>query len=330
MSKVVLGLSGGVDSAVSAALLKKAGYEVCGLYMDTAGESARNDALKAAENLSIPLTVLDISDPLEKNVCAPFAGAYMRGETPNPCVLCNPSVKFPSLLREADRAGAEYVATGHYARTENGRLFKGRPSNDQSYMLCRLTEAMLRRVIFPLGQYEKIHVRALAEELGIPAAHKKDSMEICFIPDKDHLGWLERRGSLPPEGELIYKGAVVGRHGGIHRCTVGQRWPGLFDGKKLYVAEICGETNQVILAENEELMKTHITAVNFNWINGAPQGEGSGLVRVRHTKLDTPCSFHTDGSLVRIDCGEPVRAPSRGQSAVLYDGDRVLGGGFIE
>lgn len=330
MDKVVLGLSGGVDSAVSAALLKKAGYEVTGAYMDTSGEAARADAVRTAESLGIPLEILDISAALEEKVKAPFSESYLRGETPNPCVLCNPGVKFPSLLRLADKLGAAFVATGHYARSEDGRLYKGRPANDQSYMLCRLTEGILRRTIFPLGGYEKTEVRKIASELGIPVAAKKASMEICFIPDKDYAGFLARRGTVPPEGNLLWRGAVVGRHGGIHKCTVGQRWPGLFGGEKLYVSEIRPGTNEVVLDTGEALYKTAVRARNFNWINGAPEGEIRTALRVRHTKLDTPCLARAVGTEAAITCLEPVRAPSRGQSAVLYDGDCVLGGGFIE
>ena len=330
MDKVVLGLSGGVDSAVSAALLKKAGYEVSGAYMDTGGEAARADAVATAEFLGIPLEILDISAALEENVKAPFTQSYLRGETPNPCVLCNPSVKFPSLLRLADKLGAAFVATGHYAKSENGRLYKGRPANDQSYMLCRLTEGILCRTIFPLGGYEKTEVRKMAAAMGIPVAGKKDSMEICFIPDKDYAGFLARRGAVPPEGNLLYGGAVVGRHDGIHKCTVGQRWPGLFGGEKLYVSEIRPGTNEVVLDTGEALYKTAVRVRDFNWINGTPEGEIHAALRVRHTKLDTPCLARAMETEVVITCLEPVRAPSRGQSAVLYDGERVLGGGFIE
>ena len=181
--KVVLGFSGGVDSAVSAVLLKKAGYEVRGLYMDNTTAEARLDAERSAEKMGVPLTIVDVHADLDARVCRAFADSYLRGETPNPCVLCNPTLKFPTLLAEADRIGAEFVATGHYARAENGALYKGRPSNDQSYMLCRLTRGQVKRLVLPLGGYEKTQVRALAEDYGRPAAHKKDSMEICFIPD---------------------------------------------------------------------------------------------------------------------------------------------------
>ena len=186
--RVVLGLSGGVDSAVAARLLQRDGYEVLGLYLDIGTESARDDAVSTAAFLGVPLEIRDIRAELEKNVCQPFAQAYLSGETPNPCILCNPSVKFKSLIDYADETDARFVATGHYARTRDGMLFKGMPSNDQSYMLCRLTKAQVARLLLPLGDFEKTQVREMAAEFGIPIAHKPDSMEICFIPDKDYIG----------------------------------------------------------------------------------------------------------------------------------------------
>ena len=183
MEKVVLGLSGGVDSAVAARLLQKQGYAVHGLYLDIGTPVARQDAIDTAAFLDVPLTVQDISAELEQQVCAPFVDSYLRGETPNPCILCNPAVKFKSLIDCADAVGARYIATGHYARAANGALYKGQPSNDQSYMLCRLKRSQVERLLLPLGDYEKPQVRAMAEEFGIPVAHKPDSMEICFIPD---------------------------------------------------------------------------------------------------------------------------------------------------
>lgn len=226
--------------------------------------------------------------------------------------------------------GAEFVATGHYARSRDGGIYKGMPANDQSYMLCRLTREQARRVIFPLGEYEKPQVRAMAEELGLPAAHKPDSMEICFIPDKDYIGWLSRRAVMPPEGDFILHGQVVGRHEGIHRYTVGQRRPGLIDGRKVYISRIDAESNSIELALWEELFKTEVLARDFNWLIDEPSSPIRASVRVRHTKWENPaCSAAVDGSLVRISCEEPVRAPAAGQAAVLYDGERLLGGGFI-
>lgn len=330
MSKIVLGFSGGVDSAVSTMLLKKAGHEVYGLYIDNADEAARQCAIDAAEFIGVPLTVLDVKAELERNVCRPFTEAYLRGETPNPCIICNPSTKFKNLLAEADRIGAELVATGHYARTENGRLMKGMPANDQSYMLCRLSREQVRRAVFPLGGFEKTQVRALAEEFGLPVAHKPDSMEICFIPDKDYIGWISRRAELPPPGDFIFRGEVVGRHEGIHRYTVGQRRPGLIDGRKVYISRISAADNTIELALWEDLFKTEVRARDFNWLIDRPTEPIRANVRVRHTKWETPpCTVYPEGDGVRIICDEPVRAPAVGQSAVLYDGDYVLGGGFI-
>ena len=313
--KVVLGFSGGVDSAVSAALLRRAGWEVCGLYLDNTDENARRDAVETAAFLNIPLEILDVRAELEEKVCAPFCQSYLRGETPNPCILCNPSVKFRALLETADRLGAEAVATGHYARAESGALYKGRPANDQSYMLCRLTREQLSRLVLPLGGMVKAETRALAERLALPVAHKKDSMEICFIPDRDYVGWLSRRGELPGPGPLLLHGRVLGEHAGIVNWTVGQRIPGLYEGRKLYVSRIDAASNGIELAPWEELFKTELTARDFNWLVDEPEPAC--------TAFPLP-----DGS-VRIACDAPVRAPAPGQSAVLYDGERVLGGGFI-
>ena len=288
MSKIVLGFSGGVDSAVSTMLLKKAGHEVYGLYMDNADEAARQCEIDAAEFIGVPLTVLDVKAELERNVCRPFTEAYLRGETPNPCIICNPSTKFKNLLAEADRIDAELVATGHYARTENGRLMKGMPANDQSYMLCRLSREQVRRAVFPLGGFEKTQVRALAEEFGLPVAHKPDSMEICFIPDKDYIGWISRRAELPPPGDFIFRGEVVGRHEGIHRYTVGQRRPGLIDGRKVYISRISAADNTIELALWEDLFKTEVRARDFNWLIDRPAEPIRANVRVRHTKWEMP------------------------------------------
>lgn len=330
MSRIVLGFSGGVDSAVSAMLLKNAGHEVIGLYMDNTDENALRDAVETAEFAGIELEVADVRAALEENVCRPFTDCYLRGETPNPCVICNPSVKFKTLLAAADRRGAEIVATGHYARAENGAIYKGRPSNDQTYMLCRLTREQAARAVFPLGELEKTQTRAMAEEFGLPVAHKGDSMEICFIPDKDYIGWLGRRAELPGAGDFVLHGEVVGRHEGIYRYTVGQRRPGMIDGRKVYVSRIDARTNTVELALWEELFKTEVTARDFNWLIDAPDKPIRASVRVRHTKWENPpCTVYNDGGTVRIVCDEPVRAPAAGQSAVLYDGDRLLGGGFI-
>lgn len=330
MSKIVLGFSGGVDSAVSAVLLKNAGHEVVGLYMDNTDEKSLADAVATAEFVGIPLEVVDVRAALDERVCRPFAECYLRGETPNPCIICNPTLKFKTLLECADRVGAELVATGHYAHAESGAIYKGRPSNDQSYMLCRLTREQAARVIFPLGKLEKSETRTLAEQFGLPVAHKPDSMEICFIPDKDYISWLSRRNTLPGEGDFVLHGEVIGRHEGIYRYTVGQRRPGLVDGRKVYISRIDAMTNTIELALWEELFKTEVTARGFNWLIDTPTAPIRASVRVRHTKWENPpCTAYVEGDSVRIECDEPVRAPAAGQSAVLYDGDRLLGGGFI-
>ncbi len=331
MQKVVLGLSGGVDSAVAARLLQKQGYWVYGLYLDIGSQEARRDAEETAHYLGIDLKVLSVAEELEAQVCRPFREAYLRGETPNPCIMCNPTVKFKNLLDFADDLSAEYIATGHYARAQGGMLLKGMPSNDQSYMLCRLKREQLDRLVLPLGAYEKAQVRAMALEMGIPVAQKPDSMEICFIPDKDYIGWIRSRGPTPGPGELLFHGEVIGHHEGIYRYTVGQRWPGLFQERKLYVAELQAEENRVVLALWEELFQTRVLACNFNWLIKDPLEPIRASVRVRHTKWENPpcTAIPLPGGKVEIQCDEPVRAPAPGQSAVLYDGDRVLGGGYI-
>ena len=332
MSKVVLGFSGGVDSAVSAVLLQRAGFEVHGLYMDNTSAEARQEAVTSAERMGVELTVIDVHDALEERVCRAFTDCYLRGETPNPCILCNPTLKFPTLLQEADRVGAELVATGHYAWAENGALYKGRPANDQSYMLCRLTKEQVARLTLPLGGFEKKQVRALAEEFGLPAAHKKDSMEICFIPDKDYVGWIRRRAELPGPGDFVFHGVCVGQHDGVVNWTVGQRIPGLHEGRKLYVSRIDAKANVIELALWEELFKTEVLAGDFNWLIDPPVGKIiPASVRVRHTKWEEPpCTVTAEGERVAwIRCETPVRAPAPGQSAVLYQGERLIGGGFI-
>ena len=331
MAKVILGLSGGVDSAVTGRLLQRQGHEVIGMYMDNSGPEARADARRTAEFLGVPLRIVDVHAQLEASVCRPFTEAYLRGETPNPCILCNPTVKFRNLLALAEAEGAEFIATGHYARTAEGALYRGRPANDQSYMLCGLTRPQLRRLLLPLGEYEKTEVRAMARDFGIPVADKPDSMEICFIPDKDYCGWIAARATLPPPGDIVREGTVIGRHEGIHRWTVGQRLPGLYDGEKLYVGAIDPEQNRVIAVPDARLYRTDFAAAEFRWLVDEPAGPVQGSVRVRHSRTETPgcTAAPLGGGLVCFTCPQPVRAPAPGQSAVLYDGERVLGGGRI-
>lgn len=323
MSVVTLGFSGGVDSALSAMLLKQQGYEVHGVFLDNG--TGEEDAVNTAKFIGIPLTVIDVKDELENKVCSEFEKAYLRGETPNPCIICNPSLKFKRLLE----CGGDYIATGHYARSKDGAIFKGHPNNDQSYMLCRLTKEQAAKVIFPLGEYPKTETRRMAAEFGIPVANKPDSMEICFIPDKDYIGWLGRRTVLPGEGNIILNGGIIGKHGGIVKYTVGQRYPGLIDQKKVYISKINSKDNTIELSFWDDLFKTEVNARDFNFLCDMPD-EFRASVRVRHTKWENPdCTVYKNGSSVKIICDEPVRAPAAGQSAVLYQGDRLIGGGFI-
>ncbi|MGI5936880.1 MAG: tRNA 2-thiouridine(34) synthase MnmA [Oscillospiraceae bacterium] len=332
--KIVLGMSGGVDSTVSARLLQNAGYEVYGLFMDIGTPNGAGDARTAAEEVGVPLKVLDISSELEQKVCTPFVQAYLRGETPNPCIMCNPLVKFKSLLEYAREIGAEHVATGHYARVRDGRLYKGTPKNDQSYMLCRVTREQLRHLVLPLGDFEKTQTRALAAEMGLKVAAKPDSMEICFIQDGDYAAFIESRGQAPGPGNFVdEEGNVLGRHRGIHRYTIGQRRGlGISLGQRVFVSAIRPETNEVVISDGDGLYAMEIRAVDMNWqvpeIPAAPFRAG---VRVRHSRFETPAVVTPEegGCSVKIVFEKPVRAPTPGQSAVLYDGDMVMGGGYI-
>ncbi|MBR5490275.1 MAG: tRNA 2-thiouridine(34) synthase MnmA [Oscillospiraceae bacterium] len=330
MKKVILGLSGGVDSAVAARLLQKEGYDVRGLYLDIGSPEAKADAIATAEFFGVELDILDISRELEEKVCRPFMESYLRGETPNPCIMCNPAVKFAAILQRADELGADYIATGHYARTMDGGLYKAHSGNDQSYMLCRLKKEQVERLLLPLGEFEKTEIRAMAEEFGIPVASKPDSMEICFIPDKDYVGWMSRRTKVPGEGNFIFEGKVIGRHQGIHRWTVGQRIPGLYNERKLYVSEIRPESDEIVLALWEDLFKYEVRIRDFNWLIPEPTEPIQGSVKVRHTKWECPdCTVYVEGDIVRAETADALRAPARGQAAVIYSGERVLGGGYI-
>ncbi|WP_195278807.1 tRNA 2-thiouridine(34) synthase MnmA [Clostridium sp. J1101437_171009_A5] len=333
--KLVLGLSGGVDSAVAARLLREK-YDVTCLWLDI-GLGGGEDAAAVAKELGLPFETADIRDALEERVCTPFAQTYLAGKTPLPCALCNPTVKFPALLALADRLGAPYVATGHYARRGTGAdgralLRKGRPANDQSYMLSRLPQDILRRVVFPLGEYEKREVRALAGEAALAVAEKPDSMEICFIPGGDYAAWLDRRGNTPPPGNFVDReGRVLGRHKGIHHYTLGQRRGlGVSGPHRYFVSAIRPETNEVVLSDGTDLHADRTRCTDLNWIAiEGLEGERACTVRLRHSKVETPAILCPDGDAVEIRMLTPARAPTPGQLAVFYDGDIVLGSGWI-
>lgn len=335
--RVVLGLSGGVDSAVAASLLA-ADYDVYCVWLSigpcAAGE---DDARAVAARLGLPFEAADISRALEREVCAPFARDYLSGRTPLPCARCNPAVKFPALLAAADRVGARYVATGHYARTGVGRdgralLLKGLPANDQSYMLSRLPQEILRRVRFPLGGYEKAQVRAMAGLGELPVADKPDSMEICFVPGGDYAAWLDARGGTPPPGDFVDKaGRVLGRHKGIHHYTLGQgRGLGVSGPHRYFVSAIRPETNEVLLSDGGDLCAETVFCTDPNWISiPALEGPMAVDVRLRHSKSQTPATLLPAGAGVEIRLNVPARAPTPGQLAVFYQGDVVVGSAWI-
>ena len=334
MEKIVLGLSGGVDSAVAASLLQAQGFAVTGLYLDIGlGGTGAADAAAVADRLSIPFEVAHIRHQLEEQVCAPFAASYQAGRTPLPCALCNPAVKFPALFRLADQIGARYVSTGHYANVENGVLKQGRPANDQSYLLARLTRVQLQNVIFPLGNYEKTQVRQLARQLDIPVAHKPDSMEICFIPHGDYAAWLEARGFSTPAGDFVDReGHVLGRHKGIHHYTLGQgRGLGVSGPHRYFVTALRPEANQVVLSDGSDLGKSTVFCSAPNWI-GVEGLDGSleVAVRLRHSRTQAEGIVYPHEDGVRIELKTPARAPTPGQLAVFYQGDTVAGSAWIE
>lgn len=329
---LVLGLSGGVDSAVAAGCLAEQ-YEVHGVYLDIGlGGSAASDAAAVARRLGLSFEVVDIRGELEEYVCAPFASDYLAGRTPLPCARCNFAVKFPSLFRAAKRRGAEWVATGHYARVEAGFLKKGRPANDQSYMLARLTREQLRQIVFPLGELEKTQVRALAGADALPVANKPDSMEICFIPDGDYAAWLDKRGKTPPPGDFLDRqGRRLGRHQGIHHYTLGQgRGLGVSGPHRYFVAAIEPETNCVILSDGTDLYTQQVLCMEPNWIGiNTLSSPMEVTVRLRHSKTETPALLAPRGNGVVLTTRQPVRAPTPGQLAVFYQGELVVGSAWI-
>lgn len=334
---VVLGLSGGVDSSVAALRLLEGGYRVHGLYLDI-GLGGEDPARETARQLNIPFSVENIAQELETYVCRPFYEDYLAGRTPIPCARCNPAVKFPALLRHADRVGARYVATGHYARIGTGKdgqplLLRGMPGNDQSYMLAQLPREMLSRILFPLGDVEKDTTRREAEAGRLAVAGRPDSMEICFIPDNDYAAWLDRRGGTPPAGNFVdSEGNILGRHKGIHHYTLGQRRGlGISSTGRLFVSEIRPDTNEVVLSHGEGLHADMVACGELNWLGEEyPEGALSVTVRLRHSKReDSALLVPTPDRGAVLLMNEPARAPTPGQLAVFYDNDIVLGSGWI-
>ena len=338
MEKVVLGLSGGVDSALCARLLLEKGHPVTGVYLDT-GHGGVEEAHQAALELGIPFCSVDVREQLEEKVIAPFMEGYRRGITPIPCIFCNPAVKFHVLWQKAQELGASYVATGHYAvtrRLENGvtGLYMSPSPNDQSYMLYRLLPELLDHVLFPLGELcSKEDTRTLARKAGLSAANKPDSMEICFIPEGDHAAFMEQRGlGLPPGDFVDEAGNVLGKHKGIHHYTLGQRRGlGIAAEGRLFVKEIRTEQNQVVLSLTPPTSQV-ITVDNL--CRTAPEYGAESFwadVKIRHSRrLDKALVTYLPEGRAKVEFSSPVRAPSPGQSAVFYQDGRVIGGGHIE
>ena len=353
--RVMVGMSGGVDSSMTAYLLKRDGFEPTGVNcrffnkediysVDKACGTAEDsdDAKQSADKIGIPFTVLDLSEDFKNKVINNFVDVYVSGGTPNPCVVCNKYLKFDKMLERAVEQGFDYIATGHYAiidfDSKSGRylLKKGLDeTKDQSYVLYSLNQFQLAHTLFPLGRMRKTEIRKMAEQLGFANAKKHDSQDICFVPDGDYASFIERRlGKSFPNGDFVLKsGEVMGTHKGIIRYTIGQRRGlGLALKSPLYVCEKDVINNRVILCSNEELFSKSLTAKNINLITvdriDAP-------IRVKaKVRYKQPEQWATvtqiDDNRIRVEFDEPQRAFAKGQAVVLYDGDVVVGGGTIE
>ncbi|MBQ9912325.1 MAG: tRNA 2-thiouridine(34) synthase MnmA [Firmicutes bacterium] len=348
MPKVLVGMSGGVDSAVAAYLLKKEGYEVVGVSLRTQEAESRcceiDDARESAMKIGIPFYPMNCIEDFEEKVERPFMDAYLSGKTPNPCVICNRCVKWDRLLYYAKVLDADFVATGHYAYVtllENGRytVKKGAyAGKDQSYMLYRLSQEQLEKTMMPLGSFSKDEVRAIAREAGLSVSEKPDSQEICFVADNDYAGYIEKHcgKDIPGEGDFVDEdGKVLGRHKGLIHYTVGQRKGlELAMGYPVYVKSIDPVRNEVVICRNEALFEKKVVCedLNFLSIEGLERGEKLrclAKVRYHHEAAPAYIQMTGDGRLL-IEFDEPVRAAAPGQSAVFYDENGcIIGGGII-
>lgn len=338
-----------MDSSAAALLLQKAGYEVSGVTLRLKPErlwrggdrqlSDIEDARRVCRQLGIDHMVLDLTERFEQAVIAPFAALYEAGRTPNPCVLCNPAIKFGAMLDHAEQMGFDYIATGHYARVEQtpeGRflLKKSPTAKDQSYVLYTLSQRQLAHTLLPDGGYSKPEIRALAEAAGLAVAHKHDSQEICFVDDNDYGGFLERYTGHPakPGDFLDAAGNVVGRHHGVTHYTVGQRKGlGISFGRPTYVTKIDAEHNTVTLGGERERYAAALTAGDLNWIPfDTLKDETRAQVKVRYSAVPAEATLVPlpDGR-VRVEFSFPQKSVAPGQAAVFYDGDTLLGGGTI-
>ena len=356
MSRVVVGMSGGVDSSVAAWLLKEQGYDVIGVTMQIwqdedacsveenggcCGLSAVEDARRVAAVLDIPYYVMNFKDEFRNQVIDYFNAEYLNGRTPNPCIACNRYVKWEALLNRSLSIGAEYIATGHYARIEqleNGRYALRRasvPGKDQTYALYNLTQEQLKRTLMPDGDYSKEQIRRFAAELGLQVADKPDSQDICFVPDGDYAFFIEKTtGKKIPGGNFVTpEGKILGRHRGIIHYTVGQRKGlGLALGYPAFVLEIRPETNEVVIGTYEESLTRVLKADQLNFMAVSDLKEPRRVfAKIRYNHKGAWCTVEKTGE-DEITCvfEDPIRAVTPGQAVVLYDGEYVLGGGTIQ
>lgn len=344
--RIVVAMSGGVDSSVAAALLVEQGHEVIGVHMklhdaplpETGGKTCCGlddalDARRVASQLGIPYYVLDLRQAFEAAVLTPFVDAYRRGETPSPCVACNGVLKFDVLFKRARALGADALATGHYARVDDqgGLRVAADPDKDQSYFLFPVSREALRAVRFPLGGMSKPEVRAQAARLGLATAAKPESQDVCFLPDHDHARLVAARH---PEddgaGEIVdQSGAVLGRHDGYWRYTVGQRRGlGVATGAPIYVLRVEPETRRVVVGPDAALLEQGLLARGTCWFRRPDPGE-TVLARIRHRGALIPASVEAEDDRMTLRFRAPARAVAPGQAVVLYQGDEVLGGGWI-
>lgn len=341
MRKIAVGMSGGVDSSAAAVLLKNSGYEVMGVTLKLYGEPEDiSDAALVAKTLGIEHTVPDFSEKFRNNVIDPFVSGYESGRTPNPCLICNKRIKFGAMLDYALENGCDGIATGHYVRREydsvSGRYLLKKPvdvSKDQSYVLYSLNQKQLSHSLFPLGEYTKPQIRALAADAGLEIASKPDSQDICFVPDGEYAEFIERyRGAPVSPGEYVdTNGKVLGNHGGVIRYTIGQRKGlGIALGRPIFVVSKDAESRRVTLGDEELLFSRRIRIKNVNLI---PLDSLTCPMRVaakiRYNQKEQPAWLHPveNGYLLEFD--EPQRAATPGQAAVFYDGEILIGGGTI-
>ena len=337
-----MALSGGVDSAAAAALLIESGYRCEGvtLIMHDGNDGDAKEAADAARRLGIAHFTVDCRDSFDRGVIGPFVSGYLRGITPNPCVICNPLVKFGELLRAAETRGTRFIATGHYARVK--RLPDGRAAllkacerkKDQSYFLHALRQEILGRVMFPLGAHTKDEARRILSDRGFKLDRKRESQDVCFISKSGIGAFIENYSGKPNEPGLFFNtdGNVLGRHKGIANYTPGQRKKiGVSSAEPLYVLEKDAEKNSVTLGFERELYSSELAVRDFNWISRGPEdGAFAAKARVRCRQEEQPCLVTPLGPReVSIIFGEPQRAVSKGQSAVVYDGETIIGGGII-